>query len=142
RMRGELGPDAGAADYERELIRAGPPELDLLLLGIGPDGHCASLFPHQATLSERERLVIGVPQAGLEPFVPRISFTLPLLASASHVVFLATGESKARAVADAFGPDSRPDPGTPSSLLVPDAKRITVLLDPAAAGLLPAAEPA
>lgn len=133
RMRGELGPEAGAADYERTLRAAGPPELDLLLLGIGPDGHCASLFPHQATLTERERMVVGVPHAGLEPFVPRISFTLPTLTSARHVVFLATGESKADAVADAFGPEARPDPATPASLLAPEAKQITVLLDDAAA---------
>src|SRR5438045_4836058 len=71
RMRGELGPEQGADHYERELRDAGPPEFDLVLLGIGPDGHTASLFPRQATLQERMRLVVGVPQAGMEPFVPR-----------------------------------------------------------------------
>ncbi len=137
RMKGELGPEAGAEDYARTLREAGPPEFDLMLLGIGPDGHCASLFPHQDTLRERARTVVGVPEAGLEPFVPRISMTLPRLAAARRVLFLATGESKADAIARAFGPGRTPDPATPSSLLVAEAKEITVLVDAAAAGGLP-----
>lgn len=136
RMKGELGPDEGAEDYEHILEDASSPRFDLLLLGIGPDGHCASLFPGQQSLSERRRRVVGVPQAGLEPFVPRISMTLPTLTSARHIVFLATGESKADAVARAFGPDAEPDPATPSSLLVPEAKVISVLIDDAAASQL------
>jgi 6-phosphogluconolactonase len=136
RMKGELGPEEGAEDYEQILKDAGAPGFDLLLLGIGPDGHCASLFPGQQSLSERRRRVVGVPQAGLEPFVPRISMTLPTLTSARHVVFLATGESKADAIARAFGPNAEPDPATPSSLLVPEAKVITVLIDDAAASQL------
>jgi 6-phosphogluconolactonase len=139
RMKGELGPDAGAQDYEQRLERLSPPTppvFDLLLLGIGPDGHCATLFPGQTSLNERERLVVGVPEAGLEPFVPRISMTLPLLASAHKIVFLAVGDSKADAVARAFGPDAEPDPLTPSSLLVPEAKAIRVLVDEAAASRL------
>jgi 6-phosphogluconolactonase len=133
RMKGELGPEEGAEDYEELLKNAGPPKFDLLLLGIGPDGHCASLFPGQKSLSERRRLAVGVPQAGLEPFVPRISMTLPVLAGARLIVFLATGDSKADAIARAFGPDAEPSPSTPSSLLVPEAKAITVLIDDAAA---------
>jgi 6-phosphogluconolactonase len=136
RMKGELGPDEGAADYARVLEAAGPPTFDLLLLGIGSDGHCASLFPGQPSLNERERLVVGVPEAGLDPFVPRISMTLPMLASADKVVFLAVGDSKADAIARAFGPDAEPDPSTPSSLLVPEAKAIRVLVDEAAASRL------
>lgn len=139
RMKGELGPEDGAADYERTLRESGPPappEFDLVLLGIGPDGHCASLFPGQDTLSERSRWVVGVPQAGLEPFVPRISFTLPALTTARHVAFLAAGGSKAHAIAAAFGPDANPDPAVPSSMLAPEAKLISVLLDPAAAAEL------
>jgi 6-phosphogluconolactonase len=136
RMKGELGPDEGAADYEQALRDAGTPVFDLLLLGIGPDGHCASLFPGQKSLSERQRLVVGVPQAGLEPFVPRISMTLPTLVRTRQIVFLATGDSKADAIARAFGPDAEPDPSTPSSLLVPEAKAITVLVDEAAASRL------
>ncbi len=134
RMKGELGPSAGAEDYERLLREAGSPRFDLVLLGIGPDGHCASLFPDQASLDERSRAVVGVPDAGLEPFVSRVSMTFPRLANARQVVFLATGSSKADAVAAAFGPDAKPDPHVPSSLLVPLAKEIKVLVDPAAAG--------
>jgi 6-phosphogluconolactonase len=136
RMMGELGPEEGAADYEQRLKAADSPKFHLLLLGIGPDGHCASLFPGQESLSERERLVVGVPEAGLEPFVPRISMTLPELAGARQIVFLAVGDSKADAIARAFGPDAEPDPSTPSSLLVPEAKAITVLIDEAAASQL------
>jgi 6-phosphogluconolactonase len=138
RMKGELGPQDGAEDYARTLADAGPREFDLVLLGIGPDGHCASLFPGQATLSEESRSVVGVPEAGLEPFVPRISMTIPKLTSTGHIVFLATGDSKADAIADAFAPGSDPDPSTPASLLVPRAKLITVLCDAAAAAHLPA----
>ncbi|MGA2929837.1 MAG: 6-phosphogluconolactonase, partial [Solirubrobacteraceae bacterium] len=108
----------------------------LLLLGIGPDGHTASLFPDQPALSERKRLVVGVEQAGLEPFVPRVTLTLTALASAKHVVILVSGASKADAVERAFGPEAKPDPHVPSSLLAGLASEITVLLDaPAAAKL-------
>jgi 6-phosphogluconolactonase len=136
RVQGELGSTAAAEAYERELLDAGPPEFDLVLLGMGPDGHTASLFPDQPTLSERSRLVAPVQEPGLEPFVPRVTFTLPALASAREIVFLITGDSKAGAVAAAFGPEAKPDPHVPSSLLVPLANEITVLLDPAAAGKL------
>lgn len=139
RMKGELGPERGAEDYERTLREHGPSPptgFDLVLLGIGLDGHCASLFPGQNTLRERSRLVVGVPQAGLEPLVPRISLTLPALTGARHIAFLATGESKANAIAAAFGPDARPDPATPSSLLAPEAELISVLVDEAAASRL------
>lgn len=133
RIRGELGAEQGADDYERRLRDAGAPEFDLVLLGIGPDGHTASLFPGQPSLQEHSRLAVGVPQAGLEPFVPRITLTVPALAASRDVVFLATGGSKARAVAAAFGPGSGPEPRIPASLVVPAAKQVTVLLDAEAA---------
>jgi 6-phosphogluconolactonase len=136
RIRGELGPSEAADEYEHELREAGPPEFDLVLLGIGSDGHTASLFPGQESLAERSRLVVGVEQAGLEPFVRRVSLTLPALASSRQVVFLIAGESKAQAVALAFGPDAKPDPHVPCSMLPPLAKETTVLLDPAAAARL------
>jgi 6-phosphogluconolactonase len=136
RMAGELGPDEGAARYEQALAQRGAPPFALLLLGIGPDGHTASMFPGQDSLQERERLVVGVQEAGFEPFVPRISFTFACIAQAEHVLVLATGEKKAQAVARAFGPDARPEPETPSSFLPQFARRLTVLLDSAAAALL------
>jgi 6-phosphogluconolactonase len=139
RMRGELGADAAAEEYERALREAGPPRFDLVLLGIGPDGHLASLFPDQASLSERSRLVLGVEQAGMEPFVPRVTLTFPALVNARQIVFLATGESKAEAVAAAFGPDAKPDPHVPSSLLPGQARELTVLLDRGAGKLVESA---
>jgi 6-phosphogluconolactonase len=136
RMRGELGPDEAADDYERELRAAGPPRFDLVLLGIGPDGHLASMFPDRASLSERSRLVLGVEESGWEPYVPRVTLTFPALVNSRQIVFLATGASKAEPVAAAFGPNAKPDPHLPSSLLPTMAKEITVLLDrEAAAGL-------
>ena len=136
RIRGELGPVSGADDYEQALRDAGEPQFDLVLLGIGADGHTASLFPDQPSLSERSRMVVGVAQAGLEPFVPRVTLTLPALAQGEHVVFLATGQSKADPIARAFGADARPDPHVPSSMLAALAERTTVLLDPPAAAKL------
>jgi 6-phosphogluconolactonase len=140
RIRGELGPAAAADDYERQLLDAGPPPFDLLLLGLGPDAHIASLFPDQESLSERSRLVVGVDQAGHEPYVPRVTMTLRALALARSIVFLVAGESKADAVAAAFGPEVRPDPHVPASLLPPLAGEVTVLLDEAAASRLAAAK--
>lgn len=136
RIQGELGPGPAADAYERELQAAGPPRFDMLLLGIGADGHTASLFPDQATLAERERLVVGVPEAGLEPYVPRVSLTLPALASARQVVFLISGASKADAVAAAFGANAKPDPHFPCSMVAPLASEVTLLLDGDAAAKL------
>jgi 6-phosphogluconolactonase len=136
RIKGELGPEQGAEDYERQLRDEGVPAFDLLLLGMGPDGHTASMFPDQPSVSERSRLVVGVPEAGLEPFVSRVSFTFPAIAKAKRVVVMATGDSKAEAVAAAFGPRAHPDPHVPSSLLAAEAKELLVLLDPAAAARL------
>lgn len=133
RIRGELGPTPAAAAYEQELRAAGPPSFDLLLLGLGPDGHTASLFPDQEALSERSKLVLSVEKPGLEPMVPRVTLTLPALASGRLIVFLVTGTEKADAVAAAFGPDAKPDPHVPASLLPPLADTVTVLLDAEAA---------
>jgi 6-phosphogluconolactonase len=134
RIRGELGPSAAAAEYEEELRAAETPRLDLLLLGLGPDGHTASLFPDQEALAERSKLVVGVEQPGREPLVSRVTLTLPALASARRIVFLVTGAEKANAVAAAFGPGAKPEPHVPASLLPPLTDAITVLLDAPAAG--------
>jgi 6-phosphogluconolactonase len=131
RMKGELGPEDGAAAYERELDEAGPDVFDLMLLGLGPDAHTASLFPNDDALGERERRVVGVDTAGMAPLVPRITLTLPVVNSTRRKFLLVTGEDKADAVARAFS--GRQDPRAPGSLV--DGE-LTVLLDPAAAGRL------
>jgi 6-phosphogluconolactonase len=134
RMEGELGPDAGAGAYEaavRERL-GGEPRWNLLLLGLGPDAHTASLFPSKPEKDVTGRLAVGVPEAGMEPQVPRISMTLRCLNASRHVVFLVTGASKAEAVRRAFGDE--PDPKSPAAHVRPPAGELTVLLDPAAAG--------
>ena len=136
RILGELGPDQGAEDYERALAEHGAPPFSLILLGLGSDGHTASMFPGQSSLDERERLVIGVEQAGLEPFVPRVTFTFPCIAQAGRVLVLATGAAKADAVARAFAENALPSRETPASLLAEWAKSLTVLLDVDAASRL------
>jgi 6-phosphogluconolactonase len=141
RMRGELGPREGAARYEDELREAfgdATPELDLILLGLGPDAHVCSLFPGDDALGERERAAVGVETPGMAPLVSRITLTLPVVNAARAVVFLVTGEDKAEAMARAFaGP---PDPRAPGSLVRPEQGTLTVLADAAAAARLEAAE--
>ena len=135
RIAGELGPREGADDYElqlRDAFGGHMPALDLALMGIGPDAHTASLFPGQAALQERDRLAVGVEKAGMEPYVPRVTLTLPVFNSAREVVFLVTGADKADAVARAFG-DGAPGPDAPSSLVRASAGRLVLLCDEAAA---------
>ena len=128
RIRGELPPAEAAARYEEEL--EGVP-LDLLLLGLGPDAHVASLFPGSPQVAERERLVVSGP-AGLEPFVDRVTMTLPALLAARQTVVLTGGASKADAVERAFrGPI---DEAAPASLLRTGEGPLDVYLDPAASG--------
>jgi 6-phosphogluconolactonase len=136
RMCGEDGPATAADEYERELREAlgERPRLDLVLLGLGPDAHVASLFPGHATLDVEDRLVVGEEEAGHEPFVPRVTLTLPTLCDGRHIVFLVSGEGKAEAVEKAFG--GEPSHDAPGSLVRPRDGRMTVLLDPAAAGRL------
>jgi 6-phosphogluconolactonase len=131
RMRGELGREDGSAQYEQEL---GSLEcFDLMLLGLGSDGHVASLFPSQPTLDVTDRRVVGA-AAKHEPFVDRITLTLPLLRAAHAVVFLVAGASKADAAARAFaGPPSR---STPGSLVRAISGTTTAVLDHAAAAKL------
>ena len=110
RMQGELGRDAGVAEYRHELAEVGT--FDLVLLGLGPDGHVASLFPNFPTLDVTSRDVLGS-EAGHEPFVDRISLTLPRLCNTNELLFLVAGEDKADAVARALaGPPSHSTPGS------------------------------
>jgi 6-phosphogluconolactonase len=134
RMRGELGPAEAAEEYEAELDGVG---IELLLLGMGPDGHVASLFPGSPQLQARDRRVTSGP-AGLEPFVDRVTLTLPALLSAQETWLLITGEAKAEMVARAFrGPITE---DVTASLLRRGDGNITVFLDHAAAGQLLVAE--
>jgi 6-phosphogluconolactonase len=128
RMRGELGRDAGAADYDRELGDLA--RFDFLLLGLGPDGHVASLYPDQPTLDETERRVLGA-EAKLDPYVDRITLTLPMLRAARAIVFLVAGEDKAEAAAHAFADE--PSRATPGSLVRAVSGTTTAVMDPAAA---------
>jgi 6-phosphogluconolactonase len=132
RIRGELGAEEAAREYD-ELLRGA--QLDYVLLGLGRDGHTASLFPGQPTLQERERRAIPA-EAKLEPFVERVTLTLPVLSSAPEVVFIVTGEEKAEAVGRAFA--QPPGPETPASLIRSAAGRTRVVADAAAAARLPA----
>jgi 6-phosphogluconolactonase len=131
RIKGELGKNQAAAEYERELADT---HLDLLLLGLGSDGHVASLFPNAPTLRQRKRVLPAEP--GLEPFVDRVTLSLPTLRSAREILFLITGESKAEAAKRAFA--SKPGPETPASLVRAGDGRTTAILDRAAAAMLPA----
>ncbi|MEA2396902.1 MAG: 6-phosphogluconolactonase [Thermoleophilaceae bacterium] len=136
-IAGERGPAAGADDYERELHRVlgeELPRLDLILLGLGPDAHVASLFPGQPTLDVRDRLAVGVQEAGFEPYVPRVSLTMPAINAARSIVFLVAGEEKSDAVARAFGGDATPE--APGSLVRPSDGELTILLDRGAASRL------
>ena len=131
RMRGELGRDDGALAYEQEL---GPLQrFDLLLLGLGPDGHVASLYPDQPTLDVTDRRVIGA-EAKLEPFIDRITLTLPMLRAADEVLFLVAGADKADAARRAFADE--PSRSTTGSLVRAVDGRTVAVLDAAAASQL------
>jgi 6-phosphogluconolactonase len=97
--------------YGAEQLDPARPLFDLVLMGVGNDGHTASLFPGHPQLDETERWAVGVPQAGQEPFVPRVSLTFPALASTRDMLFLVTGRGKreimARLLAGADLPAAR-----------------------------------
>jgi 6-phosphogluconolactonase len=131
RIRGELGREEGAALYEQEL--GSLERFDLVLLGLGPDGHVASLFPGEPTLDETERRVVGA-EARLEPYVDRITLTLRALRRARVVLFLVTGESKADAARAAFAGD--PTREIPGSLVRATRGETIAVLDEAAAAKL------
>jgi len=141
RMEGELEPEVAAARYESEIRNtfrlegAELPRFDLISLGMGDDGHTASLFPHTAAIHELSRLVIAnqVPQKDTW----RITLTWPVINHARSVFFLIAGADKAQPVHDVFiGP--RDPERLPSQLIWPSGGILTLFLDKAAAALLPA----
>ncbi len=137
RMQGEAGPEEGARRYAEELARhvagAGPdapamPVLDVIVLGIGPDGHVASLFPGAPALDAGEDAVCLGVRDSPKPPPERITLSLAVLRAARECVLLATGASKADAVSAMLGERSR---HVPASLL--RRERLTAILDDAAA---------
>jgi len=140
RMKGEEEPEKAARHYEESLRKefgaTAPawPSFDLILLGLGDDGHTASLFPRTRALSERERLV--VPNEAPRGTKQRLTFTAPLINRAQAVVFLVSGAGKAPAVR-AVLEDRAADPQEfPAKLVQPGQGRLIWFLDHAAAGQL------
>ncbi len=138
RMRGEIDPEQAAREYEQTVRRElpteiGAPVFDLILLGMGPDGHTASLFPGTSALYEKTKLVTA-------NFVPRlnasrITFTLPLINAASRVVFLAAGADKANTLRDVLEGEFTPDV-FPAQRVRPANGQLTWLIDRTAAAQL------
>lgn len=127
--------DLYEADIRREMnvLPGQLPRFDLILLGMGPDGHCASLFPHTAALNVRDRIVTAnhVPQLQTN----RITFTVPTINNAADVVFLVAGVDKADALAEVL--EGQRDPETyPSQLIAPTNGTLHWLVERAAAAKL------
>ncbi len=135
RIRGEMPPWEAALRYEEDIRRAfgfgeGLPVLDLVLLGLGADGHTASLFPGTEVLGETEKLAAAVFVSQHESW--RVTLTFPVINAARKVVFLVSGKSKARVVKDVI--ESRKD--YPASRVAPSGGSVLWLLDRDAASLL------
>ena len=135
RMRGELPPEEAAASYEeglRTFFGQEPPVLDLVMLGIGGDGHTASLFPETSALEVTDRLVV----ANLVPKLDttRITLTFPFLNASREVFFLVAGEDKAEALKEILGGDA--DPREYPARLVQPSGGPTWMVDREAASLL------
>jgi 6-phosphogluconolactonase len=109
-------PAEAARRYEAELkafygsdkLTPERPLFDVVLLGVGPDGHTASLFPGYPAVEETKRWVIEVPKAHVEPFVPRVSLTLPTLASCREMLFEASGAGKRAILTRVFDGEDLP----------------------------------
>jgi 6-phosphogluconolactonase len=134
--------DAAAAGYAGTLAAAfgvtdtrRPPEFDLILLGLGEDGHTASLFPHAASLAVNDRWVVGTPPGTLPPPVDRITLTYPVLNAARQVIFLVSGENKADVLRELV--EDRPSvEARPAAGVQPSSGSLEWLADEAAAKLL------
>ena len=109
-------PEAAAQRYQDALKRfygaqrldPARPLFDLVLMGLGSDGHTASLFPHSPALDETERWVVGIAMSGLEPFVPRVTLTFPALASTREMLFLVNGQGKREILGRVLSGDDLP----------------------------------
>jgi 6-phosphogluconolactonase len=140
RIQGELEPEAAADSYEAELRssfrleNANRPRFDLVALGLGDDGHTASLFPHTAVLHEENRMAAAshVPQRNAW----RITLTWPVINYARSVFFLASGREKAAILKEVLTGPHDPE-RLPSQLIWPSSGILTLILDKAAAALLP-----
>lgn len=126
-MPGNLPPEEGVSRYEKEI----PEVFDLFFLGLGTDGHTASLFPGQGALGEQERKVI--PVTGGDPDVPRLTITFPVINRARNVVFLVSGTEKAGVVKMVLEDH---DTRLPVAHVLPPAGSLTWILDRGAAFLL------
>jgi 6-phosphogluconolactonase len=141
RMEGELDPEVAAARYEStirntfKLEGAETPTFDLVLLGMGDDGHTASLFPHTDALNEMSHIVVPnhVPQKDTW----RITLTWPVINQGREVAFLIEGQAKTQVLHDVFLGPYQPET-YPSQLISPASGQLTLLLDSVAAAKLPA----
>src|SRR5277367_1540090 len=141
RIQGELDPEEAAARYESDIRQsfrlegAEIPTFDIVALGMGPDGHTASLFPHTAGLHEIMRIAIAnhVPQ---QKETWRVTLTWPVINRGRDVFFLIEGADKVAALKQVFTGPYDPE-SFPSQLITPASRRITLLLDAAAAAALP-----
>lgn len=130
RIEGELGGEEAAARYDAALDAV---SLDVVLLGLGSDGHAASLYPHAPGLRERGRRAIAA-EAKLDPYVERVTMTIPPLEQAPLLVWLVAGAGKAEAARRAFA--DPPDEATPASLIRSKSGTTVAILDREAARLL------
>jgi 6-phosphogluconolactonase len=138
----QLGTAAAAGEYAATLTRAfgigdsrDPPRFDLILLGLGEDGHTASLFPGAASLWVTDRWVVASPPGTLPPPVERITLTFPVLNAAREILFLVSGQNKAEALHDVLeGQPSREE--RPAVCVRPVDGTLTWLVDEAAASRL------
>jgi 6-phosphogluconolactonase len=127
--------DAAAQHYARVIqatVPGSPPRFDLILLGMGPDGHTASLFPHSPQLAATDTLVVATPVASLKPHVLRITFTAPLINAAAEVLFMAAGADKAATLKRILEGPRQPE-DLPSQLVAPVSGTLIWMLDQAIA---------
>jgi 6-phosphogluconolactonase len=135
RMPGELPAEQAADTYAAELhaiFGSNLPEFDLVLLGLGEDGHIASLFPGAPALHEESRWVVAVAHtAPPPPLLPRLTLTLPVLNAARNVVFLVSGENKSRILANVLE-EPAGFQQLPAQLVQPASGNLLFLVDQAA----------